>query len=861
MAFKSVSTATSAPDSPEKLILELPRRKIKGVLLHQGEVLKAYAERGVDVGDLALQLPTGSGKTLVGLMIAEWRRRKFNEKVLYLCPTKQLVNQVVEQAEDSYGLSLDGFTGEKSSYDPQAKARYQSGDRVAVTTYSSLFNSNPYFVSPDVIIVDDAHSAENYVAELWSLRISRDEHSVLHQAVASVLKPQLSNTDFGRLMGTMDALSDFGWSDKLSSPQLDEIHDQLVAVVDAHVGGSNLRFSWSMIKGHLRACHLYMSSEDILIRPLIAPTWTHAPFSNAKQRVFMSATLGAGGDLERLTGRENILRLPVPDGWDRQGIGRRLFIFPEMSLNDVETSDLRIRLMEKANRSLVLVPNGIKRDAVISEVSTKLGFRVFSASDIETSKKEFVNSSQAVAVVANRYDGIDFPGADCRLLFIDGLPRAVNTQERFLMSRMGANLLFQERVQTRVLQAIGRCTRSLEDYSAVVVTGSGLPDYLTDRKRRSQFHPELQAELEFGIEQSKKVRAEDILDNFALLIANGKEWEQANDQILTLRNASTQVQSPALSELQSVVAFEIRYEKAMWSEDFELALSFAEQVVTGLKSEGLRGYRALWHYLAGAAAQFSSLAQNDSFQKKARAHFTEAKKAAIGIPWLVRLSRFELGNELGGPNNSDAFDQIERVEAIFERAGTLHDRNYAKIEKEILDGLASTKSGVFEAAHRRLGEVLGYSSYKQESDASPDPYWISSGHCVVFEDHAGASAKSTLDATKARQVATHQNWIRANVPEGERLDIVCVLVTPVKKAESGALPHLTNVYLWPLDDFKTWAKNALTELRELRRMFVESGDLEWRSRALEIFETHSLDMQSLLKKIKKRTASGELSNR
>jgi hypothetical protein len=38
-----------------------------------------------------------------------------------------------------------------------------------VTTYSSLFNTNPFFSNPGVIIVDDAHAAENYIASLWTL--------------------------------------------------------------------------------------------------------------------------------------------------------------------------------------------------------------------------------------------------------------------------------------------------------------------------------------------------------------------------------------------------------------------------------------------------------------------------------------------------------------------------------------------------------------------------------------------------------------------------------------------------------------------------------------------------------------------
>ena len=64
---------------------------------------------------------------------------------------------------------------------------------------------------------------------------------------------------------------------------------------------------------------------------------------------------------------------------------------------------------------------------------------------------------------------------------------------------------YKERIKARVLQAMGRCTRSMEDYSIIVVAGSGLPEYLLDSNKRAYLHPELQAEIEFGIEQSSGV--------------------------------------------------------------------------------------------------------------------------------------------------------------------------------------------------------------------------------------------------------------------------------------------------------------------------------------------------------------------
>jgi superfamily II DNA or RNA helicase len=164
LAFKSAPPPEAAPDSPEKILLELPRRKIPSVLLHQGQITQKYVVEAQAVADVALQLPTGSGKTLVGLLIGEWLRRKNHERVVFLCPTRQLVNQVVQQAEQQYGLSVHGFVGSKHDFEAAAKADYHAGRRIAVTTYSALFNIAPFFESPNVIICDDAHASENYIA-------------------------------------------------------------------------------------------------------------------------------------------------------------------------------------------------------------------------------------------------------------------------------------------------------------------------------------------------------------------------------------------------------------------------------------------------------------------------------------------------------------------------------------------------------------------------------------------------------------------------------------------------------------------------------------------------------------------------
>ena len=843
MAFKNTPPPSSAPDSPEKLILDLPRRKIKGALHHQGEVMRTYGETALHERDVAFQLPTGSGKTLVGLMIAEWRRRKFGERVVYLCPTKQLVNQVVEQAEGSYGLTVRGFTGKVSKYDATAKTEYKHADRVAITTYSSLFNSNPFFSDADIIVVDDAHAAENYIASKWSISVSKFENLALYVLIANLLKDTIGLGSYTRMTSNLPGSFDTSWVDKVPSPALALLHEEFQALLDAHSDSEDVKYVWPLLRDRLSSCHLYISPHEILLRPLIPPTWDFAPFSDAKQRIFMSATFGSGGDLERLTGREKIRRISVPDGWDKQGIGRRFFIFPDMSLNEDTAAKLRRDLMKASGRNLVLVPSDAAAEAITDDIEENLGYTVLGAADIETSKQTFVSSPRAVAVVANRYDGIDFPGDDCRLLLIDGLPKAMNIQEKFLMSRMGANALYNERVQTRVLQAIGRCTRSLEDYSAVVVCGEDLPNYLADRVRRRHLHPELQAELDFGIEQSKDTTSADILENFSIFLRNDTDWENANSQILIKRDGAVQEPFPAILQLADVVGDEIGYQRAMWHGDYLEAINASDKALGKLLDPELKGYRALWHYLKGSACLFASTTAGDTLALKAKEHFRAAKNAAPSLPWLVGIAHSQEAPTDQERDSSLVFKQLEAVEIKLEKLGTMHSRKFDLHEKSIIEGLNNTST--FEAAHVLLGEILGFSADKRESDASPDPWWFVGSLCFVFEDHAGALSTSKLDATKARQAASHPNWIRANVPEVGQSEVLPILISPVSAAEAGAIPHLVGVGFWKLDDFTAWAQNCMRIIRELRRTFREPGDLVWRAEAAEQFIANKMDAKSI----------------
>jgi superfamily II DNA or RNA helicase len=125
--FKAVKTATGYA-SPEELFYKLSRReKTHGYLRGpQQDVLREYAELPADSTDIAFELPTGTGKTAVGLLISEWKRLQSN-KVAYLSLTNQLAGQVLKEAE-RFDISCADLRGTKDTRDRSEEGRYKTGD-------------------------------------------------------------------------------------------------------------------------------------------------------------------------------------------------------------------------------------------------------------------------------------------------------------------------------------------------------------------------------------------------------------------------------------------------------------------------------------------------------------------------------------------------------------------------------------------------------------------------------------------------------------------------------------------------------------------------------------------------------------
>lgn len=859
MAFKIRKREVFSYSSPQDMYQDNKLKKIMGPLDYQTAMLDLYI-KNMEKRTVALELPTGSGKTLVGLLIGEYRRRKNKEKILFLCPTNQLVHQVVEQANLKYGLKAIAFCGKQKDYSPKDKSSFLMSEALGVTTYSSFFALNSFFKDVDVLIMDDVHSCEDYIISNWTIQI--DSETTIFTEIAELLKNCISEVDYKYLLEEEYLPDVASWCNMLPMPlalnKLDEL--QLILQHGIASGTSNF-YAYSRISENLQECNIYIANRKILIRPWIAPTMSFKAFADAKQRILMSATLGRSGELERITGIEKICRLPIVNDWDKKGLGRKFFTFPDLSLGEDEQGEVVMALQNLCKKSVFLVPDSQSAKAIKGFYTEHISSaKIFEAKDIEESKQSFVDCPEGTAILANRFDGIDFSDDASRLLFIWNLPKTTNLQERFLITRMGASKLYAERIRTRIIQAVGRCSRNPSDFSIVCVIGDSIQNDLTKQEKIKQFPPELRAEIQFGLENSVDYSTvKDVIEQARDFLDRNENWQEAEEYIVDLRNdywdEIDEVEKQVNDKLQKSAVLELKFQYSLWKKDYKAAFGFACDIIGVLNAPVLSGYKCFWNYMAGCMAFYLFQQGQSEYRTSGIQYLEEALKENISIRWLSGLSeKLFCAENKDIEENDFFFDCVERLENVFTSLPTA--QKLEKRIKKILDDLNSLDGKVFERGHKELGELLGYISHNPSSTGAPDPYWIiNENNVVVSEDKIYEEKEQikSIPISDVSEAGRHCVWI---LEHEKRIlkdaNIYTVLITNSTSIEDDARIYADNLYYVYRKDYVSWAVKALTVIRRVWNTYTDGGEMAWREAVHEEFMKESVTPKDYLEFVCKK---------
>jgi hypothetical protein len=212
----------------------------------------------------------------------------------------------------------------------------------------------------------------------------------------------------------------------------------------------------------------------------------------------------------------------------------------------------------------------------------------------------FITNTNVLLALAGRYDGLDLPDDQCRLLIMSDSPAAVNSLERHLMERWKMAPVLRTRERTRLIQGMGRCTRSATDFALIVWFGQSLVDLATS-KALSCLPTELATEMKWGVEQSELAAKEpNSLVAMMLGLINNSEYRAGADQGLEQMATHKQESLPGTYETAGID--EVQFAKAFWDDNFHHAHALAHQIADQLTASDLAGYRAWWWYLGSRAA-------------------------------------------------------------------------------------------------------------------------------------------------------------------------------------------------------------------------------------------------------------------
>jgi len=314
---------------PVEIFRRLPKAPgINDLYTSQAEVLQSwfsYRNRR----DVVVKLHTGGGKTLVGLLMGQSTLNERREPVLYLVPTVQLVNQVLEQAT-TYGIPAVAYERSKPLNDSFVNAK-----AIMVGTYKALFNGQSKFgirgrgtpQPTGAVILDDAHVAFSVVRDSFTLEVKADEERDRYESLSGLFRKAFRDTD---RVGTFDdtvrgveygaiEVPYWAWHQKL-----DAVREQLKA--DSEKYG----LVWPLLRDNLHLCHALISGTTFTITPVLPLVDMFPTFSEAPRRIYMSATIADDSEIVRTFDADAEAVEKALTSRSLAGISERMVLIPHL---------------------------------------------------------------------------------------------------------------------------------------------------------------------------------------------------------------------------------------------------------------------------------------------------------------------------------------------------------------------------------------------------------------------------------------------------------------------------------------------------------------------------------------------------
>lgn len=792
--------------APREIFGLLPRKGGRFLYLRdvQAEVLNQWFRRK-DEKDIVLKMNTGSGKTLIGLLILKSSLNDGVMPAVYVVPDSYLVQQVISQANELGVVTTDDATD----------LGFLSGKKVLVINVYKLVNGKSVFgvgsegskIQIGCLVIDDVHACLSTTESQFTLRIDSGikAYTELLRLFLDDLQRQsdagvreIQDADPNRIM----PVPFWGWISKL---------DKVTSILHKIREEDGILFVWPLIKECLKQCTCVFGADEVEISPWNLPIDMIPSFVHAKRRIFMSATLSDDSvlvshyDVDPIAVTKTI----VPSSSD--DVGDRMILVPEELNPEISPDDFKAFLKHlSAKYNVVVIVPSNPRASYWADVAEN----ILTSTNLQDGIKELHKGHVGLVVFVNKYDGIDLPQDACRILVLDGLPdvrRKFDKVEQAVLA--GSDYVMTPMIQ-RIEQGMGRGIRSNDDYCVVFLKGRTLTRQLYVQKAINKFTPATKEQFELSSKLAEQVRGSTI-DKFQDVIAycldRSPEWLKASRGILVdLKYKSEGYINPvAVGRRKAFNAARLN--------NFETPIKEMQALVDQTGDLRLRGWlkQQLANYEYMVDPVKSQLILQSAIQDN-----RSVLRPLEGITY----------NRLD-PSKLDQAKQLSQyIKGTYSNANSLILEIYSLIEQLVL---VPDTANEFEEACKNIAKHLGFLAQRpeQETGKGPDVLWaIGQKNYLVIECKNGATT-SEINKHDSDQLSGSMNWFAT------KYDNTCVaiplMIHPVEIFNYSASPHSTTriINVTKLEElrnnlrefFRTLSQLKIDDIKETARLLINYG--------------------------------------
>ncbi len=793
----------SKPIEPREIFMSLPAKDKRYEYPRdvQSEVWKKWFDRRNQKNTI-IKMNTGSGKTVVGLMILQSCLNEGEGPAIYVVPDKYLAAQVCDEAKKLGVLAVT----DRDDY------HYAENKAVLVAPIHALVNGRSVFgmrTSDNYpigsVLLDDVHACLDTITTQFSVQIPSTHklYSKIIALFADSWKSYNSNsyTDIVEMKDfKKDALLPFWlWQGKQA-----EVYKLLKQYDNGDIEENFcVFFSLPLLQDCLPFCNCIITARAIEISPKGIPISKISSFERATRRIFMSATLADDSVFVSTIGMkpDKIADIITPD--KANDIGDRLILFPKHLNSSITDEGIRQKIIElSATHNIVVIVPSRERGSFWDET----GNRIVTKENIEKAVAALKENHIGLLVFVNRYDGIDLPDDACRLLVIDGLPPLRSEYKKYMQSiNPTSNLLLREQIQ-RIEQGMGRGVRSNSDSCCIVLMGNKLADVLIRNKGVSFFSNatteqyNLSKELWDLLKQASPNPTVDEIFGLADYSLNRViEWiEKSKERLSTVVYKTT----PNFDRV--AIALRDAFEQAsigQWQKAVE-AIDTAINQESDEKSKG---------YLMQIKAEYTSFID----LSKAQQILHSARRCNGGTLRPMDGIQYDklINNKLQARAIIDYIAQISS-----------NPNEYIIHINAIAENLSfSPDADRFEEAIEEIGKILGFESSRLEKDGGPDNLWaVGDNRYFVIECKSGTTV-DTISKDYCNQLGGSVRWFFNN--HDKTSQCIPIMIHKTNVLDRLATPPQGTRIVTPnlLDKFKNQINNFATAFAQAKNWQNETN--------------------------------------